>query len=80
MNVCISNNNTKKSKVLNALSASDELGVNPKELYDMYHKGIVEYRHFSIVWDVEIIKKKPSGKPFPKGQSGYLNYLVGKAK
>lgn len=80
MYVCITNHKTKKSKALNALAASEELGVEPKELYNMFHKEVVEYKHFSIVWNVEIVKNKPRGKSYPKGQSGYLSAIFNKAK
>ena len=80
MNVCISNHKTKKSKVLNALAASDEIGVDPKELYNMFDRGEEEYKHFSIVWDVEIVKNKPRGKSYQKGRSGYLTAILSKAK
>ena len=80
MNVCISNHNTGKNICCNALRGSEILGIEPHELYLMKNRNQSEYRHFSIIYNVEILKKRPSGRPYEKGESGYLKFLKGKAK
>ena len=80
MYVCITNTKTNKSKVVNAVTACDIIGVENSGLYRMRKKGTTEYRHFILAWDVEIVKNKPRGKSYQKGQSGYISAIFNKVK
>ena len=79
MYITITNKNTGKSKFMNATRACEELGIESQQLYDLFHAKVFEYRHFQIIWDVEIVKNRPRGRAYQKGQSGYLTAILSKA-
>lgn len=80
MYICLTDTETEESFVVNATIASEILGVETSEVYRMKRYKRMEYKGYRLEYDVKIIKNRPRGKQYQKGQSGFLDAILSKAK